>query len=371
MSLQMKTKERDSQTKVISPDQQRKHHLLFAISIELIILGILLIITNIYLLKIQFITGMLTAGILILLGNLILIKKNYNLTFSGHVLNILVLSIIIGGNLIAGKITMSYLGWFYVSPIIAFATLGLNGLLIYGLLAISSMIIFVFEFYIPIYSVSKEYIFFLDNTNHLFIFLLIFTVLYHFLIQNLRYESLLKEQNYLLLADKQKFHYLAQHDSLTNLPNRAYFYTYLQALLDTTDPNHNAVTLYFMDLDGFKSINDKYGHEIGDLLLLLTSKRLQSCFRENDFIARLGGDEFTATIIHKPKDKIATALSQRIEQEFKQPFLIKNQEIHCTISVGMANYPINAQNVEDLLKLADKIMYKNKKKKYATLNQSS
>ena len=83
------------------------------------------------------------------------------------------------------------------------------------------------------------------------------------------------------------------------------------------------LTLYFMDPDGFKKINDKYGHEIGDILLLQTSKRLQSCFREKDFIARLGGDEFTAVIIHSINDTIAENLLERIKTEFLQPFFIK------------------------------------------------
>ncbi|AMP88791.1 GGDEF domain-containing protein [Legionella pneumophila] len=371
MSLLKKTKERDYSILVTTQDQQRKRHLISTISIELIILGILLLITNFYLLRVWLIISMLITGILILLGNLILIKKNYNLTFCGHILNILVLSIIIGGNLIVGNNTMSYLGWFYVSPIIAFATLGLNGLIIYGLLAICAMILFVFEFYIPIYSISQEYLFLLDNTNHLFIFALIFTVLYHFLIQNSQYELLLKEQNYLLIADKEKFHYLSHHDSLTNLPNRSYFHAHLQTLLENTDTKKEAITLYFMDLDKFKPINDEYGHEFGDHLLLLTSKRLQSCFRKNDFIARLGGDEFTAIIVHKPHDQIAEALTLRVEQEFKQPFLINGQTVHCSISVGLANYPHNANNAEDLLKCADKAMYDNKKKKYQTLKQTT
>ncbi|HAT1771469.1 TPA: GGDEF domain-containing protein [Legionella pneumophila] len=371
MSLLKKAKERNYSFLVTTQDQQRKRHLLSTISIELIILGILLLITNFYLLRIWLIIGMLITGILILLGNLILIKKNYNLTFSGHILNILVLSIIIGGNLIVGKNTMSYLGWFYVSPIIAFATLGLTGLVIYGLLAISAMVLLIFEFYTPVYSISQEYIFLLDNTNHFFIFALIFTVLYHFVIQNSQYELLLKEQNYLLIADKEKLHYLSHHDSLTNLPNRSYFHAHLQTLLENTDTKKEVITLYFMDLDKFKPINDEYGHEFGDHLLLLTGKRLQSCFRKNDFIARLGGDEFTAIIVHKPNDQIADALILRIEQEFDQPFVINGQTIHCSISVGMANYPQNAKNAEDLLKCADKVMYDNKKRKYQTLKQTT
>jgi len=83
------------------------------------------------------------------------------------------------------------------------------------------------------------------------------TILYNLLVENKIYESLLKEQNFLLSADKQKFHYLSHHDSLTNLPNRSYFHTHLQELMETVDPKQTAISLYFMDLDDFKKINDR------------------------------------------------------------------------------------------------------------------
>lgn len=116
----------------------------------------------------------------------------------------------------------------------------------------------------------------------------------------------------------------------------------------------------------FKKINDQYGHEVGDILLLQTGKRLQGCFREKDFIARLGGDEFTAIIIHKIKDTVAESLVQRIEQEFQQSFFIKNLEIKCTISIGMANCPGDTLYADTLIKIADEAMYENKKIKYAS-----
>jgi diguanylate cyclase (GGDEF)-like protein len=177
----------------------------------------------------------------------------------------------------------------------------------------------------------------------------------------------MKEQNYLLDADKQKFHYLSHHDSLTNLPNRSYFNHHLQILMDSTNTNFHFLTLYFMDLDGFKQINDHYGHNIGDIILLQSSKRLQSCFREKDFVARLGGDEFTAVIIHHLNDKISEELAIRIEQEFMSPFIINNLEIKCPISLGKATYPLDGVHPETLLKIADDAMYKHKKLK-ATAN---
>ncbi|RUR12551.1 GGDEF domain-containing protein [Legionella sp. km772] len=257
----------------------------------------------------------------------------------------------------------STLDWFYISPILATVTIGINGLLIYGSLA-GLMLITLLSIHLPIfYTLSPSALSVLSHVNPLFIFFLMCTILYNLLVENKLYESLLKEQNFLLSADKQKFHYLSHHDSLTNLPNRSYFHTHLQELMDTVDPKQTAISLYFMDLDDFKKINDRYGHEVGDILLLQAGKRLQACFRDSDFIARLGGDEFTAIITHPLKDKIADVLATRIKKEFKTPFLIKNLELTCSISIGTAIYPTKAKNGDMLLKMADDLMYQNKKKK--------
>ena len=130
---------------------------------------------------------------------------------------------------------------------------------------------------------------------------------------------------------------------------------------------HSAITLYFMDLDGFKKINDLYGHEVGDLLLLQVAKRLRLSFRETDFIARLGGDEFVALIQHPVQDSYTLAQTDRIYNEFKPFFLINGLKLNCHISLGIANYPIEARHEKTLIKLADERMYQNKKDKEGLL----
>lgn len=349
-------------------ETDRKYKLINIITWELFILGFTLILVDIYL-HYWVLACMITAAMTIALFNLVLVKKNYNVVLCGHIITALFLILISAGSLWLGGSSSSYVGWFYIPPMLGAATIGLSGLIIYSILSAAICITFMAGYLIPIYSIPVYYLDFFNFINHLYIFLLIFTTLYNILSENKHYEFLLKEQNYLLLADKQKFHYLSHHDSLTNLPNRSYFNHHLQTILDSTNTDFNMLTLYFMDLDGFKKINDKYGHEIGDILLLQTSKRLQSCFREKDFIARLGGDEFTAVIIHSNDDTIAESLIERIKTEFLQPFFIKNHQIICTISVGKADYPKDASNAEDLLKVADQAMYENKKSKYLNLNQ--
>ncbi len=354
---------------ISSDEQNRKRELIHTITFELLILGIILVGLNIYL-HFWFLSCLLITGTIITTINLFLLKKGYSFLLCGHIINLLVLLIISLGNLWLGGLASSYVGWFYISPIIAAATIGLDGLIIYGLLSAAIFIFFISGYLTPFIILPENYLWVLNNLNYIFIFLLIFTTLYNLLTQNKLYETLLKEQNYLLYADKQKFHYLSHHDSLTNLPNRAYFNHYLQSVMDSTKTATKTLTLYFMDLDGFKKINDLYGHEIGDSLLLKTSKRLQSCFRENDFIARLGGDEFTAVITHELEDSVAEDLTKRIENEFMQPFVIKDLAIKCTISIGKANYPSDALYSDVLLKIADDAMYKNKKLKYQ-INQQN
>lgn len=344
----------------------RKKQLIKTVSVELLTIGFLLICFNIYL-HFWFVSYILITGCGIILFNLFLMNRKFNITLCAHILNLICLSIMILGNIWVGGVSSSSVSWFYISPIIAAATIGLEGLVLYGLASLCIIIFFFSDVFSPVYHVPLNYIPLINNINHIFIFLLIFTTLYSLLKDSRLFEKLLNEQNFLLSADRQKFHYLSNHDSLTNLPNRSYFNNYFQHMLDSTNTEINAVTLYYMDLDGFKQINDQYGHEVGDILLLQVGKRLLSSFRSKDFIARLGGDEFTAIITHNIHDDIDIALFQRIENEFKTPFNIKNQQIHCSISIGMANYPSDSLNADTLLQIADEAMYKNKQLYYSKL----
>lgn len=345
-------------------EYHRKYRLIQLISIESSIIGVIILCVILYL-NLWFLVSVILIGEVIAIGNLFLLWKNYNLTLCSYIINSSLLMVITITNLWIGGLSTSFFGWFYVPPVIAAITIGIDGLIIYSLLSTSVIFIFISGYIVPSHFPPTHYIsLILDNINHIFIFFLITTTLYNLLTANKHYETLLREQNYLLYADKQKFHYLSHHDSLTNLPNRSYFHTHLQAMMDKTNTKISTITLYFMDLDGFKNINDKYGHEIGDLILLHTSKRLKACFREKDFIARLGGDEFTAVITYNLDDKIADILVKRIESEFKEPFLIKELKIKCSISIGKANYPKDTQNAETLIKMADDAMYRNKNKNY-------
>jgi len=157
-----------------------------------------------------------------------------------------------------------------------------------------------------------------------------------------------------------KIHFQAYHDSLTSLPNRLRFETALSTIVSDSSEKHEKCALLFLDLDGFKSVNDNQGHRIGDKLLCGVAKRLAGCLQEKDLLARMGGDEF-AVLLRGVKSresalKIALRLNKAIEQEFSiQKYLLK-----IGVSVGVSFYPEDGETVEDLLRNADFAMYEAK-----------
>lgn len=348
----------------LADEYDRKYRLILVISIELMCFGVIFLITSLYL-TIWFLSILVCIELIILSTCLMLLKRSNRFILCGYIINTSILLSITAINLWFGGTSSTFFGWFYVAPIMAAITLGLEGLILFGVLTIAIMFAFISGLWSALNPMSDAYLnHIVDILNHVFIFSVIITPLYNLLSANKKYESLLNEKNYLLYADKQKFHYLSHHDPLTNLPNRSYFHTHLRNMIEGMNTEQNTLSLFFMDLDGFKKINDQYGHEVGDLILLQASKRLQTSFREKDFIARLGGDEFTAVITYTKNDIIADVLAKRIEQEFKEPFLINNLTIRCTISLGRANYPLDSTEAETLLKIADQEMYRNKKMNY-------
>ncbi|KTD38867.1 GGDEF/EAL domain-containing sensory box protein [Legionella nautarum] len=334
----------------------RQYRLIKTVSVELIILGLFLIYiySSWHLWRLVY---LVTGACVIAALNLIILKKNKNSIFCGHVLTLLVLISTTLANCWMGGIATSYFGWFYVVPILAAAVIGWSGLLIYASIALFMVIFFTTQTVIPVYELANADFLLMGFINRFFSLFVITTTLYTVLRENAQYEKMLRDHNYLLQADKDKFHYLARYDTLTNLPNRSYFNAYLQNVLDSAKIKGHCVTVFFMDFDGLKEVNDHYGHEAGDILLAEGGNRMQACLRENDFLARLGGDEFTAVVNHLEKDKIPKSIAQRIIEEFNRPFVIGGREIHCKISIGLASYPHDTRNADALIAKADKAMY--------------
>ncbi len=335
---------------------KRRYRLIQIISIQLVLMAMILTVNTLFL-QFWLIVILLIMGIISACFNLILLKKMKNTRLSGHVLILITFLIISLTYYWVGGLSNSYLAWYLVIPMTGGAILGIRGLFVYTCLSLISIFFFILFEPITIYEVPPKYLTEIFLVNILAILLLETTLLYSLLYENLQFSTELVEQNFLLQADQKKFHYLARHDNLTNLPNRTYFNAYLENLLGSVNSQTHSVTLFFMDLDRFKAINDTYGHHAGDQVLLECSKRLQRCLRNNDFIARMGGDEFIAVIVHNKNDNVPDVLAKRILQEFNQPFHIEKNRLTCHLSLGAASYPSDATSTEELLKKADKAMY--------------
>lgn len=151
--------------------------------------------------------------------------------------------------------------------------------------------------------------------------------------------------------------YLAYHDSLTDLPNRRLFTHRLNKVLEEAKAQQTKLAVIFLDIDGFKTINDSFGHDAGDQLLKAIAKRLVHCVRRDDTVARIGGDEFMFLLpkIHNLAN--AKIIARKILNVFKQPFKLNENKIHITPSVGVSIFPIHGEDANTLIKRSDTAMY--------------
>ena len=158
-----------------------------------------------------------------------------------------------------------------------------------------------------------------------------------------------------------RLHHLAQHDPLTDLPNRELFYRLFDAALDHARRHKGHVSLLYIDLDKFKQVNDGFGHDVGDLLLCEVATRIKNCLREGDVIGRVGGDEFVVLLdaIQTPGHGLDVA--ERIRVALAESFQLANQCIRISTSIGVANFPAHSEDSNLLTKAADNAMYNAKK----------
>lgn len=153
---------------------------------------------------------------------------------------------------------------------------------------------------------------------------------------------------------------LAHFDELTDLPNRAAFLEHLDRSLALAQRQQHKVGLLFLDLDGFKQVNDTLGHEAGDRLLRIVAARLTVQARESDFVARLGGDEFTVILPLVQGRPAVDEAARRITAAFDLPFELGSDTFSLGASVGVALYPEDASAARDLIRFADTRMYEAK-----------
>ncbi len=153
---------------------------------------------------------------------------------------------------------------------------------------------------------------------------------------------------------------LAHHDELTGLPNRHLLYDRIGQSIFKAKRDKNQVAIMLIDLDKFKSINDQFGHDVGDDYLKQVSARIRSALREEDTLARLGGDEFVAVINNISSEKDAGVIAQNLLDAIKQPLAVDDSVHTPTASIGVALYPGHGKDSHALLKSADIAMYDSK-----------
>uniref|UniRef100_UPI0035ADA16D CHASE domain-containing protein n=1 Tax=Hylemonella sp. TaxID=2066020 RepID=UPI0035ADA16D len=161
---------------------------------------------------------------------------------------------------------------------------------------------------------------------------------------------------------EEMFRHGAQHDALTGLPNRVLLADRLErALLTARRGNHSLAVLY-LDLDGFKEVNDARGHEAGDVVLRTVARRIQACVRSSDTVARLGGDEFVVLLPDMNDRRHAQVMADKIIAEVNRPVKLGNNlSVQLTASIGIAFYPDHGSNAQTLMAHADDAMYAAKK----------
>ncbi len=163
--------------------------------------------------------------------------------------------------------------------------------------------------------------------------------------KNIRLGQLLKEMEH-----------QANHDMLTTLPNRHFFYSRLHEFMEGSSD----FSLLFIDLDGFKEVNDKFGHEHGDDVLQEVAKRLKKCFGDDHFIARLGGDEFVCIYNEINQEQLSLQVKNLL-QNIVKPYGIDNKISGISASIGVSQYPLDTNDSFELKNFADRAMYQAKK----------
>jgi diguanylate cyclase (GGDEF)-like protein len=149
----------------------------------------------------------------------------------------------------------------------------------------------------------------------------------------------------------------ANHDSLTDLPNRGLFRERLEHEVKHSARTGLPLALLFIDLDGFKEVNDRLGHAAGDQLLQQVAHRISSCVRDTDTVARLGGDEFTVILTDVTRPQHIHAIAEKILDELRKPFALAAGQASISGSIGITVFPGDGSTPDELVRNADEAMY--------------
>ena len=159
---------------------------------------------------------------------------------------------------------------------------------------------------------------------------------------------------------EQQLHYIAGHDPLTELPNRALLFGRLQTSLGLARREGSHLSLLFIDIDGFKHVNDSYGHLVGDKLLKNIAQRLRDCVRKSDTVGRFGGDEFVVVLNGIDSFDNVLVITENIRAQLEKTYQFDDLNLQLSPSIGVALYPDNGNDEQQLLQYADQAMYRAK-----------
>jgi diguanylate cyclase (GGDEF)-like protein len=187
----------------------------------------------------------------------------------------------------------------------------------------------------------------------LFFFLLMFMSTIALIFYDLMYQNLQRR----LQEESDSYQYQANHDMLTRLPNRFQFFAYFEKVLESTSSGRKTLALSYIDLDGFKAINDTFGHHTGDAILKNVAQRLQAITRTDDMVARYGGDEFVLLLPTASDRQLVAKIVERIVKTLQQPIEVDGIKHRVTCSAGVAMYPKDGRTIDSLCRNADTALY--------------
>jgi diguanylate cyclase (GGDEF)-like protein len=164
----------------------------------------------------------------------------------------------------------------------------------------------------------------------------------------------------IITESQARLQYLATYDSLTQLPNRAHFHELLTLAISKAKLNQSIIAVMFIDMDKLKKVNDSWGHDVGDKLIQSATQRMKRIVKASDVLARQSGDEFLLYIENIQNAQQASETASRLLETTLAPFVIDGISISTTFSIGISLFPSDATSAEDLIKNADKAMYKAK-----------
>jgi len=294
------------------------------------------------------------------LFSLFFLRQKAAFLLAGNLTSLAVFSTVFISCAVTGGYSDSpFIQMFILVPVMTFLLVGLNAGIIWSSLTILGLLALLvaeqfFGFYYQLLPAKDA-----ANFSRFLPFVMISMTVFGLVVYELVSDGLKKQLN----RERNRFAFKASHDSLTDLPNREEFYLRLRRAIEDAQINQTSTALVYIDLDGFKPINDNFGHHAGDKVLKIVSARLKNLVRVHDTVARLGGDEFALILLGVLNNDDIDAIVAKVLTVVAEPIEISDQEVSVYASAGIALSPHDSTSPEELCQLADWAMYRAKRRK--------